>query len=163
MRKTALLCCVILVLFSQCFKKENDCAPRNIVAPSSEIQAVKDYLGNANIVATQHTSGLFYQVLAEGMGMPPQICSSIRVRFSGKHTNGTEFESSQDVVLNLKLMLESWRIALPMIKPGGRIRFYVPPTLGYGADGKKDQNTNAVLVAPYTPVIIYEVTLLEVS
>ncbi|MGN6419788.1 MAG: FKBP-type peptidyl-prolyl cis-trans isomerase [Pseudobacter sp.] len=163
MRKTALICCTILLIFSHCFKKENDCAPRNIVAPASEVKAVKDYLGSASVVATEHSSGLFYQVLSEGMGIAPQICSSIRVRFSGKLVNGTEFESSQDVVLNLKLMLESWRLALPMIKPGGRIRFYVPPTLGYGADGKKDKNTNAVLVAPYTPVIIYEVTLLEVS
>lgn len=163
MRKTALLCCVILVLFSQCFKKENDCAPRNIVAPASEIQAVNDYLTNAGISATKHNSGLYYQVLSDGSGIPPQICSSIRVRFSGKLTNGTEFESSQNVVLNLKLMIESWRIAIPMIKPGGRIRFYVPPTLGYSADGKKDKNTNAVLVPPNEPVIIYEVTLLEVS
>ncbi|QEC45312.1 FKBP-type peptidyl-prolyl cis-trans isomerase [Pseudobacter ginsenosidimutans] len=163
MRKTALLCCAILLVFSQCFKKENDCAPRNITAPASEKQAVKDYLGGANIVATEHASGLFYQILSEGMGMTPQICSSIRVRFSGKLVNGVEFESSNDVVLNLKLMLESWRIALPLIKPGGRIRFYVPPTLGYGAEGKKDKNTNIVLVAPHTPVIIYEVTLLEVS
>lgn len=163
MQKTALLCCAILLLFSQCFKKENDCAPRNIVAPASEIQAVSDYLTSANISAIKHSSGLYYQILNEGMGLSPQICSSIRVRFSGKLVNSTEFESSSDVVLNLKLMLESWRIALPLIKPGGRIRFYVPPTLGYGAEGKKDKNTNAVLVAPYTPVIIYEVTLLEVS
>lgn len=153
----------VVLLISACFKKENDCAPKNIVAPASEVQAVKDYLTTNNIQAEAHSSGLFFQILAPGTGAPPVICSSIRVKFSGKLVNGTEFESSNDVVLNLKLMLESWRTCLPMIRPSGRIRFFVPPSLGYGTEGKKDKVTGAILVAPQTPVIIYEVTLFEVS
>lgn len=158
-----LLYLLIVTLLIACFKKENDCAPKNITAPASEVQAVRDYLTANSITAEAHSSGLYYQIISPGNGTPPPICSSIRVKFSGRLVNGTEFESSNDVVLNLKLMLESWRICLPMIKPMGRIRFFVPPSLGYGSEGKKDKVSGAILVAPHTPVIIYEVTLFEVS
>ncbi len=163
MRKIALCLLCIAYLSGGCFKKENDCAPRNIVAPAPEVMAVADYLNGQGINATAHASGLFYSVLQDGTGTIPNICSDVRVGFRGTLRDGTVFEQNNDVVLNLKFTIESWRIALPMFKAGAKIRLFVPPTLGYGSAGKKDASTNTFLVPPNTPVIIYDITLYEVK
>lgn len=162
--RIVVLCLFCAVCFlSGCFKKENDCAPKNISASSDEIRAVSEYLNSQSITATKHDRGLFYKVIQEGYGNSPSICSDVRVKFSGRLASGAEFEHNDDVILNVKLTMEAWRIMLPMMKPGSKVMLYVPPSLGYGNEGKTDKPTGAVLVAPNTPVIIYEITLIEVK
>lgn len=163
MQKAVLCLLSVTFLLSGCFKKENDCAPKNIVASSGEIKTLNDYLTSQSISATPHSSGLFYKMIQDGNGTAPTLCSDVRVNFSGRLPNGTEFEKNTDVILNVKITLESWRIMLPMMKPGARYILYVPPTLGYGSEGKKDKGTNTVVVEPNAPVLIYDITLLEVK
>ena len=159
MRKIALCVCCAAILLANCFKEKNDCEPRNIVAPASEQTALTDYITSHSIIAEKHSSGLYYQVIQGGLGLTPSICSSIKVNFSGRLTNGTEVEKNDQVVLNLKLMLEAWRIGIPLIKAGGRIKLYVPPSLAYGSEGKKDSIT---VVIPPNSILIYDITLSEV-
>jgi FKBP-type peptidyl-prolyl cis-trans isomerase FkpA len=159
MRKTALCLLCIALLLANCFKEKNDCVARDIVAPAAEQQALADYLTSQNINATKHSSGLYYQVILGGAGLSPAICSSIKVGFSGKLTNGTEVEKDDYMVMNLKLMLEGWRITLPLIKAGGKMKIYLPPTLAYGAEGKK---VGATQVVPPNSILIYDITLYEV-
>ena len=159
MRKIALCLSLVALLLANCFKDKNDCVPRNIVAPSTEQQTLADYITSRGISATKHASGLYYQVLQEGTGNSPAICSSIKVGFNGKLISGAEVERDDQTVLNLKLMLEGWRIALPLIKTGGRIKIWLPPSLGYGWDGKKVGSTEVV---PPNSILIYDITLYEV-
>lgn len=163
MGKTLLCLLWIAWLSTGCFKKENDCAARDIVAPEAEAQAVAAYIASQNITAVRHHSGLYYRTIQEGSGKSPAICSSIKVNFSGTLPDGSRFEGDNGVVLNLRMMLESWRIALPMMKEGGRIILYVPPTLGYGTAGKQDKDTGDSIVAPNTPVIIYDITFIAIT
>ncbi|WEK35092.1 MAG: FKBP-type peptidyl-prolyl cis-trans isomerase [Candidatus Pseudobacter hemicellulosilyticus] len=159
-----LLCLLwVACLCAGCFKKENDCAARNITAPDPEVKLVAEYLAGHNIPATRHQSGLYYRTITEGSGRSPAICSSIKVNFSGTLPNGTRFEGDNGVALNLRMMLESWRIALPLMKEGGRVILYVPPTLGYGSTGKQDKDTGAEIVAPDAPIIIYDITFLSIN
>ncbi|WP_315822531.1 hypothetical protein [Paraflavitalea speifideaquila] len=118
MRKIALCLFCVACLMANCFKDKNDCVPRDITAPAPEQMTLADYLTSYGISATKHSSGLYYQVIQEGTGISPAICSSIKVGFTGKLTNGTEVERDDHTVLSLKLMLEGWRITLPMIKVG---------------------------------------------
>jgi FKBP-type peptidyl-prolyl cis-trans isomerase FkpA len=159
MRKIALCTCCVAILLANCFKEKNDCEPRNMVAPAGEQATLADYITSHNITAEKHGSGLYYQVIQGGVGLTPSICSSIKVSFSGKLANGTEAEKNDQVVLNLKLMLEAWRIGIPLIKAGGRIKLYVPPSLAYGSEGKKDGST---VVVPPNSIMIYDITLVEV-
>jgi len=160
MRKIALCAWCFALLLANCFKEKNDCTARNVVAPAGEQTALADYMTSHNIVAEKHSSGLYYQILQGGTGLvAPSICSSVKVSFSGKLTNGTEAEKNDMVVLNLKLMLEAWRIGIPLIKPGGRIRLFVPPSLAYGSEGKKDGNT---VIVPPNSIMIYDIYLQEV-
>lgn len=159
MRKITLCLFCVALLLANCFKDKNDCVPRDIVAPSTEQQALADYLASQSINATKHSSGLYYQIIQGGTGVNPAICSSIKVGFNGKLTNGTEVERDDHMVLNLKLMLEGWRITLPLIKTGGKIKIWLPPSLAYGRDGKKVGSTQVV---PPNSIMIYDITLYEV-
>jgi len=152
-----LLCTALLL--TNCFKDKDDCVSRDLVAPATEQKAVADYLVANSITATHHSSGLYYQVVQPGSGISPAICSSIKVGYTGKLADGTVVERDDNMVLNLKLMLEGWRIALPMIKAGGKIRIWLPPTLAYGRDGKSVGNTQVV---PPNSMLYYEIFLYEV-
>lgn len=160
MRK--LVWCLIGLAFLSggCLKEDNHCAPNGSVAPASEIQAVQDYVNNNSIPATKHSSGLFYVVLSDGTGTTPNVCSSIKVNFTGKLTNGTKFEGDNDILITLKFLLPAWQIGLPLIKPGGRILLYVPPSLGYGSDGK---TVNGSVVVPPNSILIYDISLILVE
>lgn len=159
MRKIALCLFCVALLLANCFKDKNDCVSRDIKAPDTEQKALADYLVANGINATKHSSGVYYQVIQEGSGINPAICSSIKVGFTGKLINGTEVERDDHMVLNLKLMLEGWRIALPLIKAGGRIKIWLPPSLAYGRDGKKVGSTEVV---PSDAIMFYDITLYEV-
>lgn len=159
MRKIALCLFCAALLLANCFKDKNDCVPRDITAPATEQKALADYLVANGINATKHSSGIYYQIIQEGTGVNPAICSSIKVGFTGKLTTGTEVERDDHMVLNLKLMLEGWRIALPLIKAGGKIKIWLPPSLAYGRDGKKVGNTEVV---PPNSIMVYDITLYEV-
>lgn len=133
-------------------------------APASEIQMVQNYLTANNITATQHCSGLFYAIDTEGTGLTPNVCSFIIASYVGKLTNGNIFDQSpqgQYLEIELWKLIKGWINGLPFIKAGGKIRLYIPPSLGYGAADRKDQNGTVVI--PGNSVIIFEVNLVAVK
>ena len=146
---------VIIFLFFGCKKADNfssTCTvgnydPCGFKAAASEIQAVKDYLSANSITATEHCSGLFYVIDAPGAGQTPTLCSKVTVTYEGKLTNGTVFDSkTTGVEFLLADLIEGWRIGIPLIKPGGSIRLYVPPSLGYGPNNYGAIPGNSILV-----------------
>lgn len=160
MRK--LIWCLIGLAFLSggCLKEGDHCTPNGTVAPASEIQAVQDYLSSHSITATRHESGLFYSIVSEGTGTTPNVCSTIKFNYTGKLTNGTQFEADNDILITLKFLLPGWQIGLPLIKPGGRIKLYLPPSLAYGSEGKKKDGS---VVVPPNSVLIYDISLVLVE
>ena len=149
-----------LPLLSGCLKGYNElvcdydeCA---LVAPASEIQDVQAYLTANSLVATQHCSGLFYSIDAVGTGANPKACSDIAAKYVGRLTNGTVFDSrSTAIVFNLGQVIRGWTNGLPLIKAGGRITLYIPPSLGYG-------NT-AIDQVPANSILIFDIDLVAVQ
>ena len=158
-----LVWCLIGLSFlsGSCLKENNRCTPNETVAPAAEVQTVQDYITNNGITATKHSSGLFYSIANGGEGTGPNVCSTIKVNFTGRLTNGTQVESDHDILINLKFLVAGWQIGMPLIKPGGHIKLYIPPSLGYGAAGKKD-NTGNVIV-PSNSILIYDISLILVE
>lgn len=146
-------------VFSGCLKADdtnntnctyNECG---VVAPASEIQAVKDYLSANNITATQHCSGLFYKVDDPGTGATPTACSTVAFSYEGKLTNGSTFDkSTQPVAFNLSQLIRGFQIGMMQVKAGGHLHLYVPPTLGYGANSSGSIPPNSVLIFDVTVV-----------
>ncbi len=161
MRGISLL--VVLVLASSCLKKDTGCSysVSGKTAPAAEEQAVLTYLSNNSITATKHSSGMYYQILSPGTGTGPNLCSNILINYAGKLTNGNVFDSQNNAVFVLGSLIEGWKIGLPMLKKGGQIRLFIPPTLGYGASDVKDPSGNIII--PANSVLIFDITLTDLQ
>jgi len=155
MLKKYIIGLVVISLFFGCKKADSSgtgCTVTNydpcaLKASASEIQAVKDYLAASNITATEHCSGLFYAIDAPGTGATPTLCSVVTVTYEGKLTNGTTFDSNTTgASFLLADLIEGWKVGIPLIKSGGSIRLYVPPTLGYGPNNYGSIPGNSILV-----------------
>jgi FKBP-type peptidyl-prolyl cis-trans isomerase len=86
--------------------------------------------------------GLQFRVVHEGPkdGMRPQLGDEVKVNYEGKlATNGHVFDSSyergQPAAMPLKGLIRGWQEALTLMRPGDEWILYVPPELGYGAEG----------------------------
>lgn len=144
--------------FAGCLKNDsgssnctyNECG---VVAPASEIQTVKDYLTSHSITATQHCSGMFYTIDSTGTGTAPTVCNTIAFSYEGKLTNGSTFDkSTQPVVAALSQLIRGFQNGVPLIKTGGRIHLYIPPSLGYGSSSQSGIPPNSVLIFDVTLV-----------
>jgi FKBP-type peptidyl-prolyl cis-trans isomerase FkpA len=145
----------IICVLNSCSKKADTdytCSisgydPCAIKAPAAEVQAVKDYLAANSITATEHCSGLSYIIDAAGSGKTADPCSTVTVTYEGKLTNGTTFDkNTTGVSFLLGQLIKGWIAGIPLIKPGGSIRLYIPPSLGYGSSGYGSIPGNSILV-----------------
>lgn len=123
-----------------------DPAPVSTQAPQSEVTALKQYLDAQRITATADKRGFFYTVETPGSGAKPTVCSSVKVNYTGKLTNGTTFDSGNGVSFPLNNLIVGWQEGIPLIAPGGRITLYLPPSLAYGAQAQGDIPANSMLV-----------------
>jgi FKBP-type peptidyl-prolyl cis-trans isomerase FkpA len=147
-------------ILSGCLKSSNDtnscefdtCSRK---APANEIADVQNYLNSKGITATQHCSGVFYIIDAPGSGSSPKDCSNITFSYRGTLTDGSVFDESQTPIsYRLNGLIGGWRNVLPMLKAGGRMRMFIPPSLGYG----NRQNGSI----PANSILIFELTLVDV-
>ena len=130
-----------LVMFS-CLKKSsfNDCgytAPTG-AASTAEIANLKTYLDTNSLTYTQHPSGIFYNIVTPGSGtITPAVCSAVLVKYSGRLTTTTTpfNQNTAGVAFTLGGLIKGWQFGIPLIKKGGSIILYIPPSLGYGASG----------------------------
>lgn len=154
----------VALIISGCLKKDVGCPYKvdNRIAPVSEEQALLNYLSaNSITTAVKHGSNMYYEVILSGSGNSPELCSTILIKYEGKLTSGTVFDSKNAQIFTLGTLIEAWKVGLPLIKKGGRIRLYVPPTLGYGNADVKD-DTGAVII-PANSVLIFDITLNDVQ
>jgi len=157
------------VLIVSCYKKDvntstcdyDACAFK---APDTEIAQLETYLSNAHITtAVKHCSGMYYEIISAGAGTTPTICSYVSVNYKGSLTNGNIFDQTTGTprAFGLVSLIESWKKGIPLIKKSGKIRLYVPPSLGYGNTDQKDQNGNIVI--PANSILIFDIELLDIQ
>jgi FKBP-type peptidyl-prolyl cis-trans isomerase FkpA len=168
MRKFFFLPLLLLALvpfFSGCFKDPepfqcnyDSCSFK---APQAEIQRVQAYLDSMNLTATQHCSGLFYKIDNIGTGVAPEACTGVNVKYIGSLTNGDIFDSTS-IGANISLgnVIGGWRNGVPLLKEGGRMKLYIPPSLGYGSQPRRDNN--GVLKIPANSILVFDVQLVKV-
>jgi FKBP-type peptidyl-prolyl cis-trans isomerase FkpA len=162
MRRTLFCLLWLYVCLSSCFKKNNGCGTQdNVIAPNSEQQAVKAYLDSNGITATLYQSGFYYKIVSQGSGVTPNLCSQITVSYTGQLITGKIFDQETDQLFTLGDLIDGWKKGLPLIESGGEIKLFVPPSLGYGSAGFKD-NAGNVLVPPNS-ILIFDINLLNVQ
>lgn len=114
---------------------------------------------------TESPSGLFYQVLAPGVGPAPKPGDTVKVNYTGRLVDGTVFDttlqprqpggtaSPADLQLG-EGVIAGWTEGLQKIAKGGRIKLYVPAKLGYGDEGRG--------AIPPGAALIFDVELLDI-
>ena len=96
-------------------------------------------------------SGLQYEVLEEGAGPKPAADHDVVAHYRGTRIDGSEFDGTDPkgdpASFPLRAVVPGWREALPLMKAGSKWRIYLPPELGYGAQGSPPAiEPNEVLV-----------------
>ncbi|MEJ7769059.1 MAG: FKBP-type peptidyl-prolyl cis-trans isomerase [Chitinophagaceae bacterium] len=121
--------------------------PCALKAADSETNMVENYLATNNLTAVKHCSGLYYKIINEGSGIAPTSCSSVYITYKGSYTNGNVFDkATTPVSFSLATLIDGWKNGLPLVKKGGKIMLYVPPTLGYGPADYRGIPGNSVLI-----------------
>lgn len=165
MKRIILAVFIISITFNSCLKSNsNNCSfnPCGFTATSAEIQTISDYLSANSLTATQHCSGMFYRIENAGTGATPSPCSNITVTYKTYFIDGTVLDqSTTPIPVNLAQTITGWRSGMPLIKVGGRIVLYIPPSLAYGNQNVTDTNGNIVI--PANSYLIFEVDLVSVS
>jgi len=144
------------------------CHPR-AATPDAGVQAAaespeaKAFLANNARQPGVHVlpDGLQYKVVSSGpaTGNKPHINDEVKVNYEGRLIDGKVFDSSyergQPAAMPLSRLVKAWQEALQMMRPGDVWMLYVPPELGYGAQGSGDGQI------PGGAVLIFKIELID--
>jgi hypothetical protein len=107
------------------------------------------------------SSGLEYQVLAQGNGASPGPQDVVKIEYDGKLLDGTVFDSTAQhggpAAMPVAGSIPGFSEALMLMRKGGRYRLWIPPQLAYGEQGAGDG------VIPPNSVLQFDVTLLDIA
>ena len=146
MKKISVVICLSLIVIASCKKDSNsNCSPVTIAAPSSEVDTLRAYLTANSITATEDSRGFFYTINSAGT-TKPTVCNTITFNYVGKLTNGTQFDSANNIIYPLYNLIVGWQEGIPLIGTGGSITLYLPPSLGYGNVDYGDIPANSILI-----------------
>ncbi|MCO5239444.1 MAG: FKBP-type peptidyl-prolyl cis-trans isomerase [Chitinophagaceae bacterium] len=167
MRKISLYGFVLfsVITLASCLKKGAECPYKelSVKAPDNEVSAVEQYLESKGIVAEKDASGLYYIVENAGTGTVADVCSFIIVNYTGSFTNDQVFAATDGTPVQFRLggLISGWQKGLKYIKPGGKIKLFIPPSMGYGQVDQTDLQGNVVI--PANSILIYTLELLDVQ
>ena len=106
-------------------------------------------------------SGLQYQVVREGSGPRATAQDVVLVNYDGKLANGKTFDASAThggpATLPVGGLIPGWVEGLQLMNKGSKYRFWIPPSLGYGAQGAGDG------VIPPDALLVFDVERLDIA
>ena len=143
-------------IFITCNKKDdNHCTP---ATPQSESDEMAAFCIAQGINYMVDTNGIYYELIDQGSGITPNTNSLVTVTYKALTLDGNvvEDKTADPVTKQLNEFIEGWRIALPYIQKGGRIKMILPSSLAYGCIGISN------LIAPNSP-LYYDVVLINVE
>ena len=153
--KKSVIAFIGMVLFSLSCGKTADtgCTPAPI---SSEKSAMVAYCTANSINYTEHSSGILYEIVSAGTGTAPTLASTVSVLYTLKSMAGVTIQSTANPYTNaLSQLIEGWKIGIPLIKAGGKIKLIIPSALAYSCVGSQS-------IPPNSP-LFFEVTLVGVQ
>jgi FKBP-type peptidyl-prolyl cis-trans isomerase len=82
------------------------------------------------------------------------------VDYTGRLLDGTIFDKTYNEPLHIEVgsVIPGWNEGIQKINRGGKIKLYVPPSLGYGTEDM----SGVVAPIPADSTLIYEIELLEI-
>lgn len=135
--------------------KSKSCSPKSVSSEASQMQAFATANG---IMSTVHSSGLYYEIITPGTGAAATINSTIFITYTGQLLDGTIFDQQNNSAVTgwpLNQLVEGWRIGIPLIKKGGRIKLIVPSAMAYGCSGYG--------TIPGNTILYFDISLVDVQ
>ena len=103
-------------------------------------------------------SGLIFVPQKEGTGAQPKPTDTVKVHYTGKLVDGTEFDSSvkrgQPAEFPLNQVIKCWTEGVGKMKVGGKAKLVCPAAIAYGEQGRPP-------VIPGGATLVFDVELLE--
>ncbi|WP_026905190.1 FKBP-type peptidyl-prolyl cis-trans isomerase [Pedobacter glucosidilyticus] len=140
---------MVVALFSSCLKNNNvdpyELAQKQL---KQDEETIKRFIADQKINAVRHESGMYHQITNPGSGnfdYKTNVNPRITVIYKGRLLNGNVFDS--DTLRNQRLgnFIIGWRLGVPLIQQGGKIRLLIPSLYAYGPQGSGVIPPNAVL------------------
>src|SRR4029077_19683553 len=105
--------------------------------------------------------GVRYEVVKPGKGPFPKPGQTVLVDYTGRLANGTVFDQTYNEPLHIEVgsVIPGWNEGIQKIGKGGRIKLYIPPSLGYG----DEDSSGVVAPIPADSTLIYEIDLLNIE
>jgi len=155
-----------IFLFASCTKVECGFNDPQITSSSSEIAYMQSYFAANGINdVTLHPSGIYYKINNPGTGAQPNLCSTIVVNYSAyRFGYGNPFNSYTDpagIPFVLGNLIVGVKKIMPLLKAGGAVTMYIPPSMAYGNEDQYDQNGNLLL--PANSYIKFDMSLIAVQ
>ncbi|MDQ3100748.1 MAG: FKBP-type peptidyl-prolyl cis-trans isomerase [Bacteroidota bacterium] len=105
-------------------------------------------------------SGLQYEVMTMGTGPKPAATDEVKVHYTGRLIDGTEFDSSvtrgEPAIFPVGQVIPGWVEGIQMMPVGSKFKFHIPSDLAYGSGGAPGGTI------PANSVLIFDVELLEI-
>jgi FKBP-type peptidyl-prolyl cis-trans isomerase FkpA len=146
------------------YKKQADLLEKELVKNKTQVdmdsKTIEEYLAKNNIKAQKGKWGTYVQIKTEGAGNAITKDDVVSVKYTGKTFDSSRvFDSNTDPKFNhledlpvnmgqLNGIIPGWIDGISLLKKGSVATFYVPSSLGYGAQGNPGPGIkpNAILV-----------------
>ncbi len=103
------------------------------------------------------SDGLRYEIMKPGSGAFPKKGQIVLVNYTARTLEGNVFDQTVNEPLHVEVgrVIRGWNEGIQKISAGGKIKLYIPPSLGYGGD--------AVSGIPAYSTLIYDIELLRIE
>jgi peptidylprolyl isomerase len=115
------------------------------------------------VISTTQPDGLAYGDIKAGTGAHPKTGDKVTVQYTGwLQSNGQMFDSSRlpdRTPFQFTIgqgVIQGWSEGVPTMQVGGKRRFVIPPSLGYGAQG-------APPTIPANATLVFDIELLSIG
>ena len=142
-------------------EKEAKKQAENAQKEKAETSAIQKYLKDNNIIPTTTLpNGLIYIERQAGTGPKPMDGKKVKVHYTGKLLDGTQFDSSIgkdkpfEFAIGQGAVIEGWDIGIALMNEGGKATLIIPSKLAY-----KDRGSGGV-IKPYS-TLVFDVELIE--
>ncbi len=137
----------VMRLMRELSKKAKEQDPRAIVNKKNEEKYIAEELAN-NPEVKKSEGGVYYKVIKEGKGEKFAKTDRIMVKYTGKHLNGKEFDSSKENAVPMSAMgvIKGMGEMFQLMSPGAVYTMYIPAELAYGIDGSGPIEPNEMLI-----------------
>lgn len=134
-------------------KKNSPEAKKNVAEGAAYIK--KQKAADPSIVIEK--DGLAYKVIKQGTGATAGPNSRVKVKYSGKLVNGTEFDSNDAATFPVRGVIPGFSEALQKMNKGSHYIIYIPGDLAYGPNGTPDGSI------PPMATLIFDVEVLDIE